>query len=54
MSKLLREYDSEYHFLCTKVLEFEKAGRVEAMAKVQKIGAMSAMDMDDMPGMKMK
>jgi wobble nucleotide-excising tRNase len=26
MSKLLREYDSEYHFLCHKVLEFEKAG----------------------------
>ena len=26
MSALLREYDSEYHFLCHKVLEFEAAG----------------------------
>ena len=26
MSPLLREYDSEYHFLCQKVLEFEAAG----------------------------
>lgn len=26
MSKLLRAYDSEYHFLCSKVLAFEKAG----------------------------
>lgn len=26
LSPLLREYDSEYHFLCHKVLEFEKAG----------------------------
>lgn len=26
MSSLLREYDSEYHFLCQKVLEFEEAG----------------------------
>ncbi|HEY7425518.1 MAG TPA: AAA family ATPase, partial [Gemmataceae bacterium] len=26
MSALLREYDSEYHFLCQKVLEFEAAG----------------------------
>jgi wobble nucleotide-excising tRNase len=26
MSKFLREYDSEYHFLCMKVLEFEQAG----------------------------
>lgn len=25
MPKLLRDYDSEYHFLCMKVLEFEKA-----------------------------
>lgn len=26
MSHLLREYDSEYHFLCNKILEFEAAG----------------------------
>lgn len=26
MSHLLREYDSEYHFLCQKLLEFEAAG----------------------------
>lgn len=27
MSHLLREYDSEYHFLCQKLLEFEAAGQ---------------------------
>jgi hypothetical protein len=26
MSHLLREYDSEYHFLCQQILEFEAAG----------------------------
>ena len=35
-------------------LTFEKAGTVEANVKVQKVGAMSAMDMENMPGMNMK
>jgi periplasmic copper chaperone A len=35
------------------VLDFEKAGRVETMAKVQKVGA-SAMETDNKPGMNMK
>ena len=30
MPKLLREYDSEYHFLCKKVMEFEAAGNAHS------------------------
>ena len=30
MSKLLRDYDSEYHFLCMKVLEFEKTASAQS------------------------
>jgi len=35
-------------------LTFEKAGKIEADVTVQKAGAMSSMDMGNMPGMNMK
>ena len=35
-------------------LTFAKAGKVEITVKVQKVGAMTGMDMGDMPGMNMK
>jgi copper(I)-binding protein len=35
-------------------LTFEKAGKVETTVKIAKAGAMTGMDMKDMPGMNMK